>query len=81
MAKLDVEQIDLAELLEVLRGRETELEGALDGRSQMRDIVAEHLGCSMLEAEDLVDTLVARGFAHLERDEEGREGWRLASGA
>jgi len=81
MAKLDVEQIDLAELLEVLRARETELAGALDGRSQMRDIVAEHLGCSMLEAEDLVDTLVARGFARLERDEEGREGWRLAMGA
>jgi len=64
---LDVEQVDLAELVEILRGRETELVGSLTGRSRMRDIVAEHLDCSMLEAEQLVDTLIAQGFVHLER--------------
>jgi hypothetical protein len=76
---LDVEQVDLAELTEVLREREPELGGSLDGRSRMRDIVAAHLDCSMLEAETVVDTLIAQGFAHLEQDPEGREGWRLAS--
>jgi hypothetical protein len=75
---LDVEQVDLAELVAILRGRETELVGSLTGRSRMRDLVAQHLECSMLEAETLVDTLISQGFAHLEQDHEGREGWRLA---
>jgi hypothetical protein len=78
--RLDVEQVDLAELLAILRHRENDLEESLAGRSLMRDIVAAHLGCSMLEAENLVDTLIARGFAHLERDSEGRERWRLSMG-
>jgi hypothetical protein len=76
---LDVEQVDLAELVEMLRGHEVELVGSLTGRSRMRDLVAQRLDCSMLEAETLVDTLIAQGFAHLEHDPEGREGWRLAS--
>lgn len=80
MAKLDVEQIDLADLMMILRDRETELGGDLAGRSNMRDLLVAHLSCSMLEAEELVDTLIARGFAHLERDDEGREGWRIAMG-
>ena len=75
---LDVEHVDLAELVAVLHGREAELVGSLSGRSRMRDLVAEHLACSMLEAETLVDTLISQGFVHLEQDNEGREGWRLA---
>jgi hypothetical protein len=78
--RLDVEQIDLAELLDVLRRQENDFEDSLAGRSLMRDIVAAHLGCSMLEAENLVDTLISRGFAHLERDSEGQERWRLSMG-
>jgi hypothetical protein len=80
MSTLDVEQVDLAELLTLLRAHDTELAGDLAGRSKMRDLVAAHLCCSLLEAEVLVDTLIARGFARLVRDEEGREGWRPASG-
>jgi len=79
MATLDIEHVDLADLLEVLRTRATELEGEVTGRSQMRDVVAAHLGCSMLEAEELVDTLIARGFARVVRDPEGRVGWRLTT--
>jgi hypothetical protein len=79
MPKLDVEEVDLAELLHVLRARKQELGGVLDGRSRMRDLVAGHLGCSLLEAEELVDTLIARGFAHVVHDPEGRDGWRLSS--
>ena len=77
---LDVEQVDLAELRDLLGRQDAGFAGALDGLSQMRDVVADHLGCSMLEAETLVDTLVARGFARFERDPEGREGWRLSTG-
>ena len=77
---LDVEQIDLAELTDVLRPHEVELEDDLAGRSRMRDVVAAHLGCSLLEAENLVDTLVLRGFAQLEQDPEGRTFWRLRAG-
>ena len=55
--------------------------GEIAGRSKMRDLVAAHLGCSLLEAEELVDTLIARGFARLERDPEGRVGWRPMMGA
>ena len=78
MAKLDMEQVDLAELVDVVRASETPLIGTLTGRSHMRDLVAAHLECSMLEAEELVDTMIAQGFAHLERDPEGLEVWRLA---
>lgn len=80
MTTLDVEQVDLAELLSLLRAHHTELAGELTGRSKMRDLVAGHLGCSLLEAEVLVDTLIARGFARLVRDPEGRVGWRPATG-
>jgi hypothetical protein len=79
VSNFDVEQVDLAELVHVLRGHKAELVGSLSGRSHMRDIVAAHLGCSMLEAENLVDTLVAREYARLERDPEGREWWRLST--
>lgn len=72
-----LEELDLLELRDLLRGHQDELGGDLDGLTRMRDLVAEHLGCSMLQAEELVDTLVARGFARLERDPEGRDGWLL----
>jgi hypothetical protein len=82
MAKLDIEAVDLGKLVDVVR-RTTEapLSGAIVGRSLLRDIVAEHLECSMLEAEELVDTMVSRGIARLERDAEGREVWRLGRDA
>jgi hypothetical protein len=65
-----LEDIDLAELTAQLRDRlrATPLIGYLDGRTVMRDAVAEQLDCSELEAEQIVDTMVARGFAHFEGD-------------
>jgi hypothetical protein len=36
--------------------------GSLAGRTAFRDAVVEVLRCSELEAELIVDTLVARGF-------------------
>lgn len=80
MATLDVEQVDLAWLASTLQeSLGAAIAGPLDGRTAMRDAAAEELGCSLLEAENVVDTLIARGFARLERDEEGREAWRLES--
>ncbi len=78
MGKLDVEAVDLGRLVDVVHDAiAAPLSGAIVGRSLLRDIVAEHLSCSMLEAEELVDTMISHGFARLERDAEGREVWRL----
>jgi hypothetical protein len=60
---LDPEQIDLAEIAESLRaacGRA--VEGDLIGRTRLRDELVERLGCSTLEGETLVDTMIGRGF-------------------
>ena len=79
--QLDVEEVDLEELAETVRRRsEGALVGSISGRSTMRDIVAMHLGCSLLEAEQLVDTMISRGYAELVRDEDGRQFWRIAKG-
>jgi hypothetical protein len=81
--RLAVEEIDLAQLTRSLRGR---LAGAaptgyLDGRTALRDAVADELACSELEAEEIVDTLVARGFVRYQGDPEAAmddgRGWSL----
>lgn len=79
---MNVEDVDLAELTRALRAAvgTHSLEGAVVGRTALRDATASHLGCSDLEAERLVDTLVGRGFLRLERSPEGREVWRLSEG-
>lgn len=63
-----IEDIDLAELARFLRENvpATWRRGTLDGRTAIRDAVASHLGCSALIAENVVDTMVARGFLGLE---------------
>ncbi len=83
MHSLNIEEVDLAELTESLRRRFAGAApiGYLDGRTALRDAVAAELGCSELEAEDIVDTLVARGFVRYEGDpraalDEGRA-WSL----
>lgn len=82
MTKLDVEAVDLKALSDAVRGamEATPLEGPVTGRSQVRDVVAADLGCSLLEAEEVVDTMIARGWLRLERDEDGREVWRVERG-
>lgn len=77
MSTLHIERVDLATLVEVIRARgEAAFVGAVVGRTNMRDDVAAHLGCSLLETEQLVDTMVARGLVRLERQPDGREVWR-----
>lgn len=42
--------------------------GYLAGKTLMRDTLEDELGCSALEAEELVDTLESRGFVRFEGD-------------
>jgi hypothetical protein len=85
VARLSVEDVDLAELTGTLRTRfgGSGPVGYLDGRTVLRDAVAEELVCSTLEAEEIVDTLVARGFVRYDGDpsaalDAGR-GWFLGA--
>lgn len=58
------EDLDLRQLTAELRDTlgPGEPIGYLRGRSLMRDILVERKGFSELEAEELIDTLEARGF-------------------
>jgi hypothetical protein len=62
--RLSVEEIDLAELTAALRRRfpAGAPTGYLVGRTVIRDATATTLACSELEAEEIVDTMVSRGF-------------------
>ena len=60
---IDVEEIDLAHLARrLLSAVGSPVEGYVVGRTLMRDAVADILGCSLLEAENLVETLIGRGL-------------------
>lgn len=61
---MDPKAVDLAALAERLRERVSTfpISGYLIGKTWLRDAVASDLDCSLLEAERMVDTLVARGF-------------------
>jgi hypothetical protein len=61
---LTTEEVDLATVVEALERRfgATLEQDYLDGRTVLRDAVADHLACSILEAEALVDTLEAQGY-------------------
>ena len=65
------EEIDLAELASTIR-RElvgfSPIVGYAEGKTVLRDRVVTLLDCSELEAEELVDTLVARGFLRFSGD-------------
>jgi hypothetical protein len=81
---MDVEQVDLARLTELLRRRFTRQapEGFVRGRTALRDVVLEELPCSALEAEELVDTMVSRGFLRFVSDPGGADDagiWRIGA--
>ena len=67
---MDIDAIDLSQLTAALRERTPPGEpiGYLRGKSTMRDIVREYLGCSELEAEEIIDTLEARGYLQFHGD-------------
>ena len=75
MEHFDPESIDLEVLTRDLRQRcGHSIEDVMVGRTLLRDLVASMLECSMLEAEQLVDTLIGRGFIRLGELSDGREG-------
>lgn len=75
MEYFDPESIDLAELVSELRESCGHcIEDVVVGRTLLRDQVVRRLNCSMLEAEQLVDTLIARGFVRQGELSDGREG-------
>ena len=67
---ISLEDLDLAELTCSLRERlaGSPPAGYLVGRTALRDAVTDELQCSELLAEEIVDTLVARGFARYQGD-------------
>jgi hypothetical protein len=58
------EDVDLAQLCEIIEARVSldARSGFELGKTAIRDTIAEHLGCSALMAEQLVDTLVLQGM-------------------
>jgi len=76
---MDVEQIDLRELSVALQRefRGSPPLGAMMGRTQLRDAAAACLGCSLIEAECLIDTLVMRGYLRLDDTSEIPATWRI----
>lgn len=76
--RLDPESIDLAELVRVVRGLcGSALPGEIVGKTRMRDALVTHLHCSELEAEQLVDTMIGRGFAKRRERFDGRVVWEV----
>jgi hypothetical protein len=57
----DVDLADLADALKRIFANQPPI-GYLLGRTALRDAVVDHLSCSQLEAEQLIDTMVSRGF-------------------
>jgi competence protein ComEC len=66
-----IDDVDLADLAERIRRHIPANEppvGYLRGRSYFRDVVVHELGCSELEAEELVDSLEMNGYLRFEGD-------------
>jgi hypothetical protein len=76
---MDIASLDIDDLLGYLAGTfsRAPAEGAVVGRTALRNAVAAHLACSELEAEELVDTLVLRGSLRLITTPEGRALWHV----
>lgn len=66
---MDIEDIDLEALARTIKQHIPPGEppvGYLRGRSYFRDVIAQALRCSDVEAEQLVDTLEINGYLHFE---------------
>jgi hypothetical protein len=85
-SRLTPEDIDLADLAETLASslENAPAAGYVEGKTALRDIVLNELDCSALEAEQVVDTLVASGFLRFSGDPRGPSDdgvWRVDSDA
>jgi hypothetical protein len=80
MGYFDPEAVDLQELASEVRAElGAMVEGAVVGRTAVRDEVARALGCSLVDAERMVDTMAARGFITQETEASGRVVWRIGA--
>jgi hypothetical protein len=72
--------VDLAALTEAIRDRVGDsVDGVVLGRTRLRDAAQDELGCSAIEAERIVDTMVLLGFIRLARDPLGHSTWSLGA--
>jgi hypothetical protein len=73
MQKIHPEEVDLAELAQALQSELVgeSVAGYLEGRTALRDQVVTVLHSSELEAEELIDTMVSRGFLRFSGDPSG----------
>jgi hypothetical protein len=72
---MDLEDVDLSQLAARIQRHIPPTEppvGYLRGRSYFRDVVVHELGCSDLEAEELVDTLEMHGYLRFKGDPSDR---------
>lgn len=67
---MNLEQLDLAAVAEMLDHALAGgvAEGYVRGRTILRDALVGHFRCSQLEAEELVDTMIGRGFVTFSGD-------------
>lgn len=78
MTRLNPEEVDLAVVARALRSACGPIvEGSIVGRTLLRDEVARYLECSQLEAEHIVDTMIARGFVAESRKDDGMMIWTI----
>lgn len=62
-SRFSPEEIDLAAIAVLLRQKcGPSVEGPVMGRTRLRDEVVRHLGCSQLQGEAVIDTMIGRGF-------------------
>jgi hypothetical protein len=76
--RFDPDSLDLAQITRSLRvSCGAFVEGAIVGRTLLRDQIADQVGCSLLVAEQIVDTLILRGFLLQSESLDGRTGWQI----
>jgi hypothetical protein len=70
---LDIDSLDLRAIAEFL-ARATggvAVAGAVVGLTRLRDLLVDHLSCSMLEAERVLDTMIGLSLLVMRKDPRG----------
>jgi hypothetical protein len=70
---LDIDSLDLRAVADFLAGAIGGgiVAGAVVGPTRLRDLLAGHLSCSMLEAERVLDTMIGLRLLVMRKDPEG----------
>jgi hypothetical protein len=70
---LDIDSLDLHRIAEFLARAtgERNVAGAVVGLTRLRDLLVDHLSCSMLEAERVLDTMIGLRLLVLRKDPRG----------